>query len=502
MKKLFKRSSQRAFTLLEITLTLALLGVLFGLTTVGLRGSIQKEGPRGLAHSLAGELRAARAEAQRSGQLVAVCFPSDRKTNSLSRSVYIRRGAQRGKVWKRLNFEREFLATIFLGTWPSATLASDALPPGWSSSTSDEVAIVFRPDGTAICNDIPAINDSVPIVVAQAMQGDFSGPSGRLSGALHPQTIWVSKSGTVRVNSDKAPLDTLPRAGTSELAVAQLKPEVLASSTPRITSANLFPKVIDPDQGSGIGQTLVQLHPYQKHGSQVEYGLASIEVSATDDDGGPLAYKLISEASGGSGGAGAFSVPNQEGIMKYSRDPRDGQYRWRALVSWRPPPGAPAGTSYNLKFVVSDPEGNTAEASAATNLLPTIESLIPSRIVMETTTRKLYLTNLDGAGQVWVNPKEGEYFPFFGRDGSKLYSFFDRPGNRAELRSRPANGTRFLTRWPHWMGVPPMLGLTLPINSPWWRARRRCKTSLGLTSTRSRIAAGASMEPVAGLPIA
>jgi prepilin-type N-terminal cleavage/methylation domain-containing protein len=433
------RRARKGFTLIETLMVVALLGILFALTSVQLRSSIEKEGPKGLAYTIVSELRSARAEAQRSGQMVGVCFASDAKTKSLCHSAYVRRGAQRGRVWKTLNFESEFQGLIFLGSWPTAVAENEQLPPGWIDSTRDEIAVVFRPDGSAVCNDLPHVDGRTPIVVGSLFAGNFSGPTGVVTGAVNPQTIWVSSSGSISITPNSVPVDTLPATGVAS-PIATLKPDITANSVPKIVKATLLPEMVDPVLGSGIGQTFLQLHPYQKDGDNVEYGLASLEVAATDDDGGPLSYSLLAEVVSGSSGKGSFSVPRQEGSMKFVRDPKTGQYIWRAIVSWRPPPGAPVGTVYNLKFLVQDPEGNVAEASSDTRLLPTMTSLLPARIVMETDIHQLYLTNLDGGGRVLTNPKEAETFPFFGKDGSMLYSFFDRVAS-ADLRSRPADGT-------------------------------------------------------------
>ena len=60
------------FTVMELVFGFLIVAILLGLTVSNLRFSVQKEGPRGLAYTLASEIRAARAEAQRSGKIVAV----------------------------------------------------------------------------------------------------------------------------------------------------------------------------------------------------------------------------------------------------------------------------------------------------------------------------------------------------------------------------------------------------------------------------------------------
>ena len=431
------------FTLLEMLAVVALLGILAVFATVSLRPTIDQEGPKGLVYALASEIRAARAEAQKSGQLVAFCFPSDKKTNSLSRSAVIRRGLQKGVVWRTLSFNNEYKATIFLGTWPGAEIRSDVVPPTWSTSVNDEIAIFFRPDGTAFSNDLPSVEGNLPILVASGYTGTFSGPDGTLTGAKNPQTIWVNASGSVVVEPNKVPVGTLSPAGETKLKVASLDLKPLPPGAPVITRpAVLYPKELDTEDGTGLGQSFVQLHPFQKQGKQLEYGLATIEVEATDSDGGPLTYVLSSKiASGGGGlGEGAFSVPNLSGPMTYSRDSKTGQYRWRAVVSWSPPPGAPTDSIYNLTLTVRDPDGNEDSVSTGAGL-PAITSLPPARIAMVTGGQKMYLTYLDGGGEVHVNPGENDIMPFFSRDGSRIFSFHPDSDGGHTLRSRLANGT-------------------------------------------------------------
>lgn len=420
----------------------ALLGILLALTTVSLRSSITKEGSRGLAYALASELRSARSEAQRSGKYVAVAFPSEGKTVPYSRSALLRRGDQRGDIWRSLNFEEEFEATIFLGKWSDEPVVTDnALPPSWLTSTRDEIAIFFRPDGTAFSNDLHPLHSDFPIVVGSGfVGGSGSGPESTLTGVSNPQTVWVSSSGTVRVESNKVPQGVLP-VGEANVRIAKFDTRSGSTSVPEIRSAVLHPKPIDTDEGAGVAQSFVQIHPFQKDGDQLEYGLVTLEVEAIDSDGGPLSYVLSADLVRGSGDTGAFSVPDLHGKMRFVQDPRTRQHVWKATVSWRPPPGAPAKSLYNLTLKVVDPEGNEAVVSSETELLPRIVSLPPARIVMATGEGRLYLTNLDGGGHTLITRDGAEYLPFFSRDGSRIFSFHPLDTGEYELRSRAANGT-------------------------------------------------------------
>lgn len=429
---------------MELILAMALLVGMLAMSFVSLKPSIEQEGPRGLVHTLAADLRAARSEAMRGGRPVAFCFASSGKTNSLSRSAHLRAGDQKGKVWRRYVYESEYEATIFLGRWGDETSSRLNLPPGWRSSTSRETALFFYPDGTVASEDIHSVQGRYPIVVGSALAGNFSGAEGRLTAIRHPQTIWVSRRGTIEVRENKLPQGELPVGGDSNLTVASLEDDREPSgSPPTILTSTFLPEKVSGLASAGIGQNYVQIHPNQKEGQQLEYGLATIEVRAEDVDGGPLRYTLKATASRGD--AGKFSVSEKVGDLSYVYDETSRRYLWKTVVSWRPPPSAPANRTYSLSLTIHDPEGNSTEVSTEADLLPSVTSLPPARIVVGSVDQKMFLTNLDGANEVLLTLNGREYNPFFSQDGSCVFSFHDLSAGR-ELRSRPANGTTSFTR--------------------------------------------------------
>lgn len=438
---MFNRSRNQGFTLLELVFASAIALILLAMTSVAMRPAIEQEGPLGLAYSLAADLRAARSEAMRGGRTVAFCFASEHRTNSLTRSAHIRVGDQKGKVWRSVGYESEYDATIFIGRWGTQDLERFDIPSGWAVSTAKETALYFAPDGHAYSEDIYPLDGRYPLVVASGFAGNFQGPMGTLSSARNPQTVWVSQSGTIEVETGKLPLGILPAGIHSELTVAKLEPETADSgSSPTILSSVFMPEQIEGLPSSGIGQNYVQIHPNQREGQQLEYGLATIEVKAEDIDGGPLTYELSAEAS--SGDVGKFSVSRQVGDMSFVYDEATHKHLWKTVVSWRPPPSAPIDLNYQLSLTVRDPQGNFVVASTKAGLLPSVTSLPPARIVVCSTDKKLFLTNLDGANEVLITRSGAEYSPFFSQDGSCLFSFHDFPGTgNRELRSRPANGS-------------------------------------------------------------
>ena len=433
------------FTVMELVFGFLIFAILLGLAVNNLKFSVEKEGPRGLAYTLASELRAARAEAQRSGKIVAVCFPSEERTNSLSRSAIIRKGEQRGHISKILGFGDEYDATFFIGTWPGATVnSSHELPASWSISTTDEMAIYFRPDGSAFSNEIPEVDGNYAIVAASSYSGSFNGPGGVLTGAKNPSTVWISASGSVTVDELKLPVGSLPE-GESTLAVAEFDLSNEPSPTaPTILFTKFLPEKVDGMDTASVGQNYVSVHPSQKEGGYLEYGIATIEIKAKDRDGGPLTYTL--EATASAGKTGEFTVSNLEGQMRYVYDEAERDYVWHTVISWRPPPGAPPDLVYELTVLVNDPDGNSVEVSSGAGLLPRVSSLPPARLVMCTNDNRLYLANLDGANEIEITKNGEEFLPFFSADGSLIFSFHDLGGGRRELRSRTANGTSSFNR--------------------------------------------------------
>lgn len=427
---------------MEVMFTLLLVAILLGLTGVTLRSSVDKEGSRGLAYTLASDLRAARTEALRSGRYVAVCFPSEGKTNSASRSAILRKGQQRGHIGRILSYGNEYEAVIFLGQWPGTVTSNHKLPDSWPVSTSNEIAIMFAPDGSAFSNDLPALEGSYPIVVATSFQGDLSGPTGTLTAALNPHTVWVSSAGSISVDEKQVPVGSLP-VGRSEVAVAELDLSKEPSpKSPVVEEVKFYPEPTAGLDTAYIGQNFVSIHPNQKEGSYLEYGLATIDLRVTDADGGPLTYTLEAKASGPSSGTGDFTVSNHNGQMQYIFDEERNQYLWHALISWRPPPKSPSDFVYQLSVTVHDPEGNSVLIDSGAGLLPKITSLPPSRMVVCTTGKQLHLANLDGKNEIHLSKNGGEYRPFFSADGSRLYSLHDLPSSSLrQVRSRPADGS-------------------------------------------------------------
>jgi type II secretory pathway pseudopilin PulG len=436
------RRGERGLSLVEIIMVFAIIAILLSITAISLKSTVQREGPKGMANNVVADLRAARTEASRSGKLVAICFPSDGKTNPFSQNAILRKGSQTGHISKSLSYDRAYNGYLFAGTWPGAETMSWEVPIGWSTATSDEFCIFFRPDGTAFSNDIPAVEGNYPLLVGSAFVANGTGTATSVAAVSDPYTIWVSGSGNISLEENTTPSGTLP---PTDIEPNPATSSVTASpddNPPVIEDIEFLPKGVPGSDTVGIGQNYVDIHPDQKETEEnrLEYGIATMLITASDKDGGPLYFDLKAIAS--SGARGNFTVSNETGAMDYIYDPATNSGKWQALVSWRPPPGADEDTVYELQITIRDDKGLTAFTASGAGLLPKIASLPPSRMVLQTDDEQLYLSNIEGAATVKITEDdEPEYEPFFSPDGTRIYSKHRTPGGGLQIRVRNADGS-------------------------------------------------------------
>lgn len=432
----------RGFSLLELVFGFAIVSIFLAMTAVSLKDSVNREGPKALAYTLASDIKAARSEAKRSGRLVGFCLPSDNKTNSFAQNAIVRKGEQRGAVHRVLGYGREYSGFIFTGSWPGSKLENFDLPGDWAGSTAGELSLYFRPDGTAFSPDIPAVEGNYAFVVGSRFTWSGGGANGLLSGIENPHTVWVSRSGNVAVEENRVPGKALALGSDlpTVASLGYLKADKTPSS-PKIQDIKFLPDKVDGLNTVGMGQNYVNVHPDQKESERLEYGIATMRIRAKDADGGPLYYQLDAVAS--KGDAGKFSVSQQSGAMDYIYDEASRQYFWQSVVSWRPPPGAEENIQYELQITVRDEQGNSDKTVSGAGLLPVVSTLPPVRMVMSAADGTLLLANVEGASTIALTkPGEAERDPFFSPDGSRIYSFRDLPGGGQEFRVRNADGSQ------------------------------------------------------------
>lgn len=432
----------RGFTLLELVFGFAIVSIFLAMTAVSLKDSVNREGPKALAYTLASDIKSARAEAQRSGQLVAYCLPSEGKTNSFAQAALLRKGQQRGLFERAFGYGREYSGYIFTGSWPGSRLENFELPGDWALSTAGELPLYFRPDGTAFSPDIPSIDGSYAFVVGSKFSSTGGGADGVLTAIENPNTVWVSQSGNISVEEGRVPGSPLPKGGdlpkVASIDTFTANPD---PSAPKIADIKFLPEQVSGLGKVGLGQNYVNVHPDQKESERLEYGLATMRIRAKDADGGPVYYKV--EALASKGDSGKFSVSRQSGAMDYLYDRSSGQYYWESVVSWRPPPGADEAIEYELQVTVLDEQGRSDTTASGAGLLPVVATLPPVRMVLATSDGVMYLANVEGASLVRLTqPGQAERDPFFSQDGSRIYSFRDVPSGGQQFRVRNADGSQ------------------------------------------------------------
>ena len=441
------RRSDIGFSLLEIVVSVFVLAVMISVGALTFQSTVTRERSKGLAHTLAAELRAARATALQSERFVAVCLPNDGSDNPFSRSFSIRAGYDRGDLVRTVNFDDDLSAAVYSGRWPGDNLETFSELPSWLDNADDEYRLVFRPDGTALSEDMAEKDGKYHFVVASQMEA--SGTT--LTAVTSPTTIWVSKAGTIGVLESALPSGKLPTSGQVPLAAKLSPPRPRDdSSTPIISSVDFLPLKVEELEDVGLGQTAVQIHPQQKLQGMgqngIEYGLTTFRLRAKDADGGPLRFQVEVEASEGEPGNFSFQEsvsalgPTTGGQMDFVQTD-SGDWVWESVISWRPPPGAVMGTVYDFSIKVEDPKGHFVEAESGGDLLPRISLLKPESIVYETDDQQLTMTNLDGTShRKLTTQEEDESEPFFSSDGTRLYSFYKSPEELAMI-TRNADGT-------------------------------------------------------------
>jgi hypothetical protein len=442
---------------LEIVVAIFVLAVMVSVGALTFQSTVTRERSKGLAHTLAAELRAARATALQSEKFVAVCLPNDGSSNPFSRSFAVRAGYDRGDLVRTVNFDDDLSATVFTGRWAGDTLETFRELPSWLDDAEDEYRLVFRPDGTALSEDLAQKDGKYQFVVSSSMEASGE----KLTAATSPTTIWVSKAGTVGVMESTLPAGELPKTGRVPTA-ARLSPASTNNENkdPVVTAVDFLPIEVEDLEDVGLGQTAVQIHPQQKLQGMgqngIEYGLTTFRFRAKDADGGPLRFQVEVESSVGEAGNFSFQEsasalgPTTGGQMDFVQT-ESGDWVWESVISWRPPPGARMGTVYDFTLKVEDPQGNLVETESGGDLIPRMALLRPENIVYETDDKQLTMTNLDGTSHRKLTLTEvDEFDPFFSSDGTRLYSFYDSPTELAII-TRNADGTnrKRLRSFPH-----------------------------------------------------
>lgn len=396
---------------MEITVVLLLLSAIALPLLINSRTSSDRIRSQGLARALTEELRAARAHAAQEQTDVVLAFPS----GGAWRSFRVYQGEDVLQPVRTLNFDKEYESYILAASWPatgswqsSSTLPTrNDLPAGMS-------LVIFRPDGSVTSN-LPRLDGAHCLVVGNAMT--FSrgeGTVSELSAIKDPNTVLLRPSGTIEL------VERLYQASVS-LPVTDAKPTLLAlelddltgEHTPVIDSISFFPRSGSVEGQSGLGKTFIEIHPVGEGERLKEYGMVTLEVEASDTDGGPLFLEVKVDPSLGSPGTLTSDGPVR---MEYLNG------RWKGTVGWKPPVQADSDITYSFQVNVSDRDGRVVSTRSDASVLPILTTLADNRLAVEDVDGVVYLANLEGGELVRITPPGAwESQPIWSGDGTKLY---------------------------------------------------------------------------------
>jgi prepilin-type N-terminal cleavage/methylation domain-containing protein len=391
---------RRAFSLLEILVVLALLGLILALSAGNLRGGTRKASPHSMATALTAEIQAAQARAMAGHVFVVLSFPSNGQGVCQSFSRW--EGLSLGQYRNGRNFAREFPdSSIFLGSWPvsSGAFSINRPPTGlelpgfdltnWFSPSPlpTDFLLVFSPTGVVSSNDLPLLDGHYTLVVGNHISASPGPrPAGTpttspappyftLQAVVSPQTIEVEPTGAVRLV-----------AGLGAASGVQFQPiGALSQSAPGFNPAapggNQAPLV----QAVQLSPSTPNL-PGTQQGSIDKEDYLKLTVEASDADGDALTCRWTS-----TGGAFTSSSPSR---MRW--DAQKG--RWVSTWSFRANPADLPGTFYDLNCEVLDSHGNPGTAAAGVLLSQKIEVRVkPFVVCTEYPLHGLYVCNVDGS---------------------------------------------------------------------------------------------------------
>ncbi|MFN8609855.1 MAG: hypothetical protein U0931_20110, partial [Vulcanimicrobiota bacterium] len=338
------------FTLLEVLLSLALMGLLLVLGVVAMRSPTSAASSRGLANILAEELRAARCRALKLRQPVAVVLGSSGGSQFCSQQFYTLEGETNPHVARVRQLGREFAGTyLWAGQWPgpsfsavrgasglwadrfnfSAWLSSVAW--GNSGTNAGDFVFCFTPSGGVFGQNVSLFDNAYHIVATAGLRS--AGNS--LVAVSRPYTITITTAGAVDVREGLTQASGVSDSSSSpgEAPVSSSISSLLTpNQPPQINAVDWSPKALGLP--SGVEASVAQ------------DGYLTLIVKASDPNGDPLRCSWTQ-----SGASGTLSSAASD-RMEWSGS------NWVSTWEWRPP--ATAWSTVNLTCTVTDPSGATA----------------------------------------------------------------------------------------------------------------------------------------------
>ncbi len=443
---------RRGLTLFELVMTISLAALMVGGTLLAMRKPMAQAGSRAVAEQVAEFLRGARQQALAEQLPVAVLLPTEDGANPCSQSVALARGESQPQITRVLNFARENPTTVlFVGTYPSTgtwTLDAPDLaetnfwgagygpadPPlvRWVNTRRDFV-FLFTPRGSVLTNNIPNLNGSYRIVVAQGVATGVSAatgsgltlaappPSAGLTAAADPYLITLSGAGAVTVEPGPAGVasdHSFPVHAAPPLAVT-----APPDDDPTITDIELFPPPGVEAADLGVSATL----PRDRQMTiRVRATIPSSEdlycnvtVTGVDAAGNPVTN------------TGSLSSPGAKRMAWRPQisGPIPVPGHWVTEWQWLPPSGLLGqGELFTIIAQVKTRRGTIVSSLSTPALVKTVKMFDKGRIYfagVDPYTNKLevFMVRADGSDLTRVTheePSNGQHSPTATRDGNKL----------------------------------------------------------------------------------
>ena len=396
---------RRGFSLTEMLVVLTLATVLAGMSL--LFSTKKSNGAKAAAELVAQELIAARESALAKGTPVGIGFPSLDRSSAHCQSFYRLEGQDHARISQvtRLS-ETTRPVFLFWGHWNASS--GFAAPPGqvdsfrlsaWDRVTPREPTIVFLPTGKAIGN-IPVLDDAYPVVICEGFTSSAQTVAGssshRLVAVEQAYTVSVLPSGAVQLRTGVHLGQGIGAAqiGQTTGTLAPAPALSLGTHNPGALSLELAPS--QPASLPAGVDAIVQ-----------PGGMLTFTCRSVDRDGESLQCRW--NANGG-----LFSTDEQ---VEMEWNPAE--QAWEAITSWKPPPGATEGDRYQLEAEVSDPDGNSVQASFGVHG-GSILVIREERIAFYRLNEGMFTMTAQGGDVREEFEMLDTRYPRFSRDGSKM----------------------------------------------------------------------------------
>ncbi len=457
------RNSRRSgLTLIEIVLTIALVGLLSGLSLWALKPGKSKLSSLALATALGEEFEATRKLAIAQGRPTALCIPTDGGGTPLATSVYRLEGWNKPVVTTSKGYGGDYPDLYFLAARWEGPAFTEGLPGSplskfelfsldrWlPDSFKNDYVFCFTPDGGVVSNGQPAWDGRYTIVVAANPVVGGSAPNLRtLLGGDGAATLLLSPTGGIEVLAG-VPSGTL---GTGSVgAVVSSAPQGRTEyggggATVKLSKIRILPNpaTAPPNQGVCVPGQVVTL-----------------EVYADDPEGRALFSKWTQVAETTPGINGQFTYPHSSsnanlvgevdkmefvykvpsGVEWLSGAPPEGVGVFRARWNWTVPISSKEGDRYRVQADVRDVKGEVfiENPPAETFVTPPVGRLLVERRGPDGLWQ-LVMMNPDGSGErVLSQPGVEEGMPSLDRGSTKM-AFLQGTSPARYVKVRPLNG--------------------------------------------------------------